>query len=74
MIANHGMATVPTGSRAALHARPKVGYKRQPTAQTKCGMATVPTGGKIVVEFFRYCVIIILVGVFRMRGVVKNGR
>lgn len=38
------------------------------------GMATVPTGGKIVVEFFRYCVIIILVGVFRMRGVVKNGR
>ena len=45
--------------REALHARPNVGYKRQPTAQTPRGMATVPTGlieGVDSGEYTVYCV------------------
>ncbi len=38
------LPSVATGSRAAMHARLIVGYKRQPLAQTKCGTPTVATG------------------------------
>ena len=32
-------------SRAAMHARPNVGYERQPTAQTKCVLPAMAMGG-----------------------------
>ena len=33
------------GSKAALHARPNVGYKRQPVAEIQCGMPSMAMVG-----------------------------